>query len=88
MILEALTRIIRLPFDPSKPDILPGQKFRASDFAGDDPIQESIKRAIAAGQVLIDGRLPVDIGPDAPLTIDLASYGVTESSVTRMTVGA
>ena len=88
MILTALTRIIRLPYDASKPDILPGQVFRATDYAPDDPIQRSIKLAIKSGTVLIDGKAPSDIDLPAPVTIDLSRHGVEKSSVTRETVGA
>ena len=88
MKLTALTRIIRLPFDASKPDILPGQVFSASDYAPDDPIQRSIKLAIKSGTVLIDGRAPSDIDLPEPVTIDLRRMGVEKSSVTRETVGA
>lgn len=85
MMLEALTRIIRTPFDPSRPDIMPGQRFRASDY--DEAMQASIRLAIAAGEVLIDGRLPTDIDPENPVTISLSAYGVTEATVTRETLG-
>ena len=86
MRLTAVHRIIRFPFDASKPDILPGQSFRASDFTADDPIQESIKRGIAAGHVLIEGRAASDIDLPTSGGISLGAYGVEKAEISRESV--
>jgi hypothetical protein len=70
--LTATTLIIGWPSDvlPRK-DILPGTRFKRSDFAGHATLLTSIDRAIAKGGCLVDGHVAGEVRPadDGKLTL-------------------
>jgi hypothetical protein len=70
--LTATSLIIGWPTDslPRK-DIVPGTRFKRSDFAGHATLLASIDRAVAKGGCLVDGHVAGEVRPvdDGKLTL-------------------